>query len=327
MVTELALRRSVASDFAYNVTMHRVLLVFVAVGALTGTARAETADEYFEQGRKALADGNAESACDLFTKAIRLDPTAAGTMLNLGLCNEKLGKSKTALYWFRKAQARAIEKQLPDHERAAHEHMTTLTKKVRTIKLAFGGPVPANTRVKLDGEEVRREEYDHAEIDDQPPAPAQHHVIEAVAPGMKLYRTEFDLPAATPGEEPPAAFGVNVELVPGENIIVVDRGAGRRHAALYLTIGGGVLWGATGVVAYLAKTNYDDNKVSNPGTANKWVDRAEIWGTGLFIAGGVAISTAAILYFTAPQKERIEQTVFVPTVSPDGFGFAATGRF
>jgi hypothetical protein len=34
-----------------------------------------------------------------------------------------------------------------------------------------------------------------------------------------------------------------------------------------------------------------------------------------------------VLYLTAPQKERIDRTVFVPTVTPDGMGVAASGRF
>ena len=99
------------------------------------------ADELFEQGRKLL---NAEpsdpaGACAKFNEAIKLDPDAPGTMLNLGLCNEKLHKYQTALYWFRKAQARAAETKppLPDYENAAKEHTFDLAGKVATIKIAF----------------------------------------------------------------------------------------------------------------------------------------------------------------------------------------------
>ncbi|HEX5064091.1 MAG TPA: hypothetical protein VFV99_32165, partial [Kofleriaceae bacterium] len=91
---------------------------------LVGTAAADDgkqkrADELFEQGRKALAEAGDDktkiaTACEKFDEAIKLDPEAPGTMLNLGLCNEKLDKYKTALYWFRKAQARASETKLLD---------------------------------------------------------------------------------------------------------------------------------------------------------------------------------------------------------------------
>src|SRR6478736_4072635 len=86
----------------------------------------EKADALFEEGRKLLGENDATGACEKFNQAIQLDPTAAGTMLNLGLCNQNLGKFKTALYWFRKAQARATETNLPDHEKAARLHTTEL---------------------------------------------------------------------------------------------------------------------------------------------------------------------------------------------------------
>jgi hypothetical protein len=51
------------------------------------------------------------------------------------------------------------------------------------------------------------------------------------------------------------------------------------------------------------------------------------WGTGLFAAGAGAVAIAAVLYFTAPQRERITQTVFAPAIGPDQVGFVARGSF
>ena len=47
-------------------------------------------------------------------------------MLNLGLCNQKLSKYRLALYWFRKAQARAHETNLPEYEQAAGQRTRDL---------------------------------------------------------------------------------------------------------------------------------------------------------------------------------------------------------
>jgi len=107
-----------------------------------------------------------------FDEAIRLDPTADGIMLNLGLCNEKLGRFKTALYWFRKAQFRATETNLPDNERVAREHTTKLATQVATVKIAFA-PAAPGAKVKIDGEVVQPDDYGHAEVD------PGHHVLDA----------------------------------------------------------------------------------------------------------------------------------------------------
>src|SRR5687768_14215385 len=114
-------------------------VVTLCVGsALADDGTRKRADELFEQGRKELNEAGTNpaknaAACEKFDEAIKLDPEAPGTMLNLGLCNEKLEKYKTALYWFRKAQARASETGLPEYEEAAKEHTGDLAKKVATI--------------------------------------------------------------------------------------------------------------------------------------------------------------------------------------------------
>ncbi|MDB4957135.1 MAG: hypothetical protein JWO36_4704 [Myxococcales bacterium] len=292
--------------------------------APSGGPQQQKADELFEQGRK-LMDSDAAGACEKFTQAIQLDPTAAGTMLNLGLCNQKLGKYKTALYWFRKGQARATETNLPDHERAAREHTTDLAAKVATIKIGFSADPPPNTRVKIDGEEVMPADYGHAEVD------PGHHVLDAGAPGRKLVHLDFDV-VGKGGDT------LTVTLVEGENVL--DRGKGRRRAALYVAIGGGLLCAASGGYAYYEKTEYDRFAINGMGrgmtladmTANALSARqaqhdAAWYGTGMFIAGAAAISIGAVIYFTAPQRERIDQTVFVPTLGPDQVGFAASGSF
>ncbi len=61
--------------------------------------------------------------------------------------------------------------------------------------------------------------------------------------------------------------------------------------------------------------------------ANKQHDRARIYGTTFFGVGAAAVAVATYIYLTAPQRERINQTVWVPTVAPDGVGLAAVGHF
>ena len=101
------------------------------VDAQPPAARPSPAMVAFEEGRALLEAGKYEEACAKFTASITDDPDAPGTLLNLGLCNEKLGRTATALAWYRKAQFRSAEARKSADEDAA---------KQRTIELAACDP-------------------------------------------------------------------------------------------------------------------------------------------------------------------------------------------
>jgi hypothetical protein len=316
----------------------RAQLAVIALALATRVAAADPqSDKLFDEGRQLLDQGKAVEACEKFDKAIQIDPTAAGTMLNLGLCNEKLEKYATALYWFRKAQTAAAEARprLPQHEQVAKQHTVDLAEKVATIVIAFsGGEAPSGAKLKIDQREVNPADYNHAEVD------PGHHVLDAGAHGMKNVHQEFDIQGK-------GGQTLTVSFVQGSNAIVIDNGRGRRRAAIYTAIGGGALWVVDGILALHWRSVYNDNKndamngvggggtscsnVTDPNTALGRAcgarDAAHVWGSGLFIAGAVAIAGASVLYFTAPQPEKIDQTVWTPTVDRHGIGVAVSGRF
>jgi hypothetical protein len=329
----------------------------VVSSALIGSAAAQDsgkqkrADELFEQGRKMLNEAGEDktqiaAACDKFDEAIKLDPEAPGTMLNLGLCNEKLDKYKTALYWFRKAQARASETKLVDYENAAKEHTVDLASKVATIKIGFAsGSAPDGTKVKIDNEEIAPTDYLHAEVDPGP------HTLVAGAPGRKIFTQEFEV-SGRGGQT------ITIDLVEGTDSVIVDRGAGRRRASIIMGSSGVALMIASGAISYWAKRKYDGyaangmvrpigigdpkdqvmdkgNRCGSDGcthdeatdAANHYQTIARWVGTPIFVAGAVALGGAIVLYVTAPEKERIDRTVFTPVVSPNEVGFALTRPF
>jgi hypothetical protein len=47
----------------------------------------------------------------------------------------------------------------------------------------------------------------------------------------------------------------------------------------------------------------------------------------LFVAGAVTVGIASFLYFTAPEKERVDRTVFTPVVGPSEVGFSLSRGF
>ena len=282
------------------------------------------ANDLFEAGRDKLKNGQTEEACKMFGQAILLDPGAPGVMLNLGLCNEKLGKFKTALYWFRKAEHRATEVNppLPDHEKAAKEHAAVLAGEVAHVSIAFEGNEPPGAIVKIDGDPVAPDDYRSVEID------TGHHVLSAGAPGMRIVRREFDV-------EGHGGETLRLEFVPGDNATYVDRGKARRTYGLAIGIGGiaalttGSVWVGIERSLYFkyrdaALTKGDPYALQR---TNDAIHAARWYCTPLIVGGLLATAAGAYLYFGAPSRERVEQTVFVPTVSPEGIGFAASGSF
>ena len=240
--------------------------LFVASWLWLGVARADDAkpqsdeqkhaDALFAEGRKLVESHDDAGACAKFSEAIKLDPDAAGTMLNLGLCNQNLKKYRSALYWFRKAQVRAHETNLPDYEKAAGEHTTALASLVATIKVAIAGDAPPDAKIKIDGEELKPDEYLHVEID------PGHHVLDAGAPGKKNVHQDFDV-------EGSGGQTFAIKFVEGDNSVLIDRGAQRRKYAYIGAIAGGALLLTSVVIAGVAKLQYDRCVDKKTGSAPK----------------------------------------------------------
>ena len=73
------------------------------------------------------------------------------------------------------------------------------------------------------------------------------------------------------------------------------------------------------------KCGCDENTATD--RANHYQTLARWVATPIFAAGALAVAGGIALYVTAPDKERIDRTVFAPIVSPDQVGFAVSGGF
>lgn len=292
-------------------TRGAILLVCVSLQVAIAETSQEKADRLFAEGRKALND-DPKKACELFEEAIKLDVTATGTMLNLGLCYEKLEKYASSLYWFRKAQNAASENKLTDYENAAKEHTALNAPKVSIISLTVVG-VP-DAEIRLDGKKVEPTEYGRVEVDS-----GSHEIVSRAAGKKKVIQ------AVTIAEAESKA--VTIEFKEAAVAEYIDRGSGRRKGAIILGAAGVATLIGVGIYGFVEKGIYED-PATEMADYEAAATRLRYIGTGLFIVGLGAATAGAILYFTAPGKEQISDgTAFTPVLSSDQVGVAFSGRF
>jgi hypothetical protein len=270
------------------------------------------ADRLFDEGRALMTAGKPAEACPKFEASLKLDPAAAGTMLNLGLCYEQTGKPRSALVWFRRAQARASEANLMVQEKAAKEHTRTLAARVPILTLSFAAAPPADVQVTLDGATVPSTDWARVEVD------PGSHVLEVTAPDATPWRKAVEVEAT--GSQ-------TIEV--GALEAAPDPAVGARHRGKVLTVvGGGVLALSLGY-DLIERSHYNSVKATNPSSANASATRVRWIGTGV---GAVGIAVAAVGVYgwlTAHPRSsgEAEHARVVPLVGGDQVGVAFVGGF
>jgi hypothetical protein len=147
--------------------------------------RAE-ADELFQKGKGALGRQDYPRACQYFQDSQRLDP-AIGTLLNLALCQEIVGKFASAWNAFKAVEDEAGAQKPPqfDRVRIAREHADALYPRLSRLRIQVlpSVRVPGLT-VSIDGRPIAESFFDLGVPVDGGP-----HEVVAVAPGRVPYRT------------------------------------------------------------------------------------------------------------------------------------------
>lgn len=112
------------------------------------------AEDLFRRAKALMNDKRYDEACPMLAESYRSDP-ALGTLLNLALCHEQIGKTATAWGEFRSAeqQARSAVPPRPDRVDLAREHAEKLEPRLSRIRIV----VPSEARapglvLEVDGE-------------------------------------------------------------------------------------------------------------------------------------------------------------------------------
>ena len=298
----------------------------VVLAVLVGHAHAEVdikeADRLFALGLS-LRDSNLEQSCKYFDQSLEKNPNAIGTLMNVALCDEKLGKIASAHRRFSEARDRAKEGNLPEYIEEAESHIKVLESDLPHVTIKFRVPPPPGTRVLIGETVIPPAQFDKAAVD-----PGEL-VIVVSAPGRLAYETRMIIAKkeTKPIEVPELKEGVTV------------KSSSRRSIGIITTAAGGALILTSQVLGLYARSKYntakddgcDDNNTCNAPEQSK-TEKARTYGnvgTAVGIVGVVAAGVGLYLWFTAPKEAETQEkrVTFVPSVTPESAGLAAIGRF
>lgn len=307
--------------------LHTLLIAQLAFPAtlLAQSGDKATAEILFNEGRAAAQQGKYELACEKLAESQRMDP-AAGTLLNLGDCQERLGRTASA--WATWLEAAASARSAGQGEREAHARQRAEALVPRLVTLTV--EVPPEHRVE--GLTVMRNDVvlGPPSWGTATPVDPGQYKLSAKAPGYQPWEASIAVREGTPARllvprltpeavtETPAA----AQAPPVAPAAVAPSGPVHSKSAtgpspiVYVAAGVGVVGLGVGTFFGLSAMNKNDDSKDECRTATRCsaegvelrgeaFDAATISTVG-FVAGGVGLATAAVLWFAIPNSERSE---------------------
>ena len=268
------------------------------------------AETLFFTARGLMEAGRYSEACGKLSESYRLD-AAPGTLLNLAVCNEKIGKTASAWGEFRDALSDARRMSRPDREKLATEHIAALEPELSYLAIT----VPPFVRV-VRGFEILRNgvPLQSAAWDtDLPVDPGEVEVVER-AP---LYKPKT-LHVTVAAKQHASLAAVPLELAPIERPPVAFW-TGKRVTGAAVGLVGVAAAGAAAVFGVLAtndKKKSDDNCPTYAGelrcqpSAVDAMNKAntEAWLSNIgFGLAAVGVGLGTYLFFTGGAQEQPPQ--------------------
>lgn len=277
--------------------------ILVAPRAHAGGNDPAAAEALFDEGRSLVKAERFTEACPKFEASQRLDP-GVGTLLNLGDCLERVGKTASAWARFREAASMAVVSSQRDREKEARDRALAL--EPRLLRLAIRPSVEqAGLRIVRDGVVLDRDTWGTAV-----PVDPGRHAIAASAPGKVGWSQELQIEPAPEG----TTRWVDVPKLAADAAPIVSTWGAQRTVSV-VTFGAGVAAAAVGAVLALdAKSDYDAarGRCAANGCAEPLRNDAMSAGnqadaaTALVIGGSVALVAGVVLFVTAPRGKPRE---------------------
>lgn len=317
----------------------------VALAQPTPETRAAAA-ALWEDAKRLMADGKFTEACPKLEESQRIDP-GAGTLYNLAVCYESLGRTASAWVGFRDVAGMASAAGSAEREKAALGKAAALEPRLMKMKVTVQpAAASAGVEVKRDGAVMSPALWGTAV-----PLDPGKHKVSATAPGKEPWEVTIvlDQPGNTvtvdvpplldcrpAGAVPPppvagAAGSATAPAVPPPPIEGVHaRRPWQRPLGIALTAAGAVGLGVGTAFGISAKSTFDQANANghcnamgqcdptglslrsdavNKGTVATWV----------FIPGAVVAAAGVVVWVTAPKS--------APQVGVGPGGFALRGAF
>jgi hypothetical protein len=300
-------------------------LLALATPAAAQNRDAATAEALFRQGRQAMESKNYADACQKFAESQKLD-AAAGTLMNLATCEEKLGKLASAWQHWKEA----IDALPPKDDRVtfARSRVDELEKKLPRLQVNLSSGADKGAKVFRDEIEL---------------GPGGQGVPLPVDPGPHTVTVRLT------GHYPKSvnvtlAIGETsqVELHPGEvdpNWATAGAGVDTKKSssrAIGWVLGGVGVVGvgtavATGLMLVNTKKTVSDNCTADKACTPQGVDAAAT-GRKLLIANTVGWAVGALglglgAYFVLSAPKSQTSAALAPAVGPDGASLTYIGSF
>lgn len=297
---------------------------FLLLFAATVSAQARdpaAAEAMFLQGRQALASGDYQAACPKFAESQRLDP-AAGTLMNLAACEEKIGKLASAWQHWKEA----IDSLARDDNRIAfaRSRVDDLEKHLSWLAVALAPGTDPRAVVMRDSVELGK-----ASQGVPLPVDPGDHSVTVIAPGRLAEKVIVSVVEAEQKQ-------IEVHegaVAPSQT---TDDRSRRTARALGWTLAG---VGAAGVVTAVAtgiwlldvKRTVDANCPNKTCVNQKGADAVST-GKALVLANAAGIIVGAVGlglggYFILSTSRRAGSTGIAPIVGPGQAGLSYLETF
>jgi serine/threonine-protein kinase len=290
----------------------------------------------FQEGRTLFQAGKFAEACPKLAESQRLDP-ATGTLLTLALCHESEGKLASAWAEFTDVEGRSQREGRDDRVKIAREHAAALRPRLSTLTVEVS-PEAAQTpglELRVDGVALGSGSFGVAV-----PVDGGEHRVEASAPGKAPWQTPVSVKPASDAVRVSVPALADAAPVAGAAVATpapaeppppsepADSGSGMRTAGLITAGAGVVALGVGTFLAFDAKSDYDAAKEkctngvcpAGPYQASEDARGQGTVATVVFVIGGAALATGAVLFFIAPSGSDEKPPAAGPRIKRVGFG-------
>ncbi len=336
-----------------------ILIALVAGNkpAFAQASKATEAQTLFDDALVLMKAGKYAEACPKLGRSQQLDP-GLGTQFRLAQCYEGLGHIATAWKLYVEVAAESKKAGRADREEQARERVDELRPRLPTLVITVPPSVSTTPGIEIKRDEDRVEKLDWNQ---KLPVDPGQHVVSVSAPGKKRFQQivslvekatiDVQVPVLEPEGAPPATTvgpsstavataAPTVAVVPtSDKKDAASSGLGGQKIAAIVVGSLGIVGlgfgAATGILATsqwndaLSYCQGGDRKRCQPDGVKlgSQASTSAAVSTVGFVAGGVFLAGATVLWLVAPNKPEKAAVRVSPMIGQEGGGAFVSGSF